>query len=103
MEPFLHYELCWAWLGCCEEPQCVLQRPFAFPATHPPAIPGCHPPGRETAIKSQGKGTQDALRILEGLSSNSEETLIYALSPRKYVFIRHCSYLGCSYTTASHK
>lgn len=68
MKPFLHYELCWAWLGCSEEPQCVLQRPLAFPATHPPAIPGCHPPGRETAIKSQGKGTQDALRVLEGLS-----------------------------------
>lgn len=55
MKPFLHYELCWAWLGCSEEPQCVLQRPLAFP-------------GRETAIKSQGKGTQDALRVLEGLS-----------------------------------
>lgn len=66
----------------------------------PPALPGCPLPG--AADMSQGRGTQDALWILE-LSLNSKETLIYALSPRKYFFKRHCSYLGCSYTTASHK
>ena len=82
---------------------CTLQRPFSFPATHPQAILACHPPAGETAVMSQGKGTQDALRILEGLSLNSKETLIYALSSRKYFFKRHCSYLGCSCTTASHK
>lgn len=75
---------------------------FVFPLAHPPALPGCPLPGAGAADMSQGRGTQDALWILE-LSLNSKETLIYALSPRKYFFKRHCSYLGCSYTTASHK
>lgn len=75
---------------------------FVFPAAHPPAIPGCPLPGAEAADMSQGRGTQDALWSLE-LSLNGKETLIYALSSRKYFFKRHCSYLRCSYTTASHK
>lgn len=75
---------------------------FVFPAAHPPAIPGCPLPGAEAADVSQGRGTQDALWSLE-LSLNGKETLIYALSSRKYFFKRHCSYLRCSYTTASHK
>lgn len=75
---------------------------FVFPAAQPPAIPGCPLPGAEEADMSQGRGTQDALWIWE-LSLNSKETLIYALSPRKYFFKRHCSYLRCSYTTESHK
>lgn len=70
-----------------------------WPSTSTPWLPS---PGAGAADMSQGRGTQDALWILE-LSLNSKETLIYALSPRKYFFKRHCSYLGCSYTTASHK
>lgn len=33
----------------------------------------------------------------------AKKTLIHALFPCKYFFKIHCSYLGCSYTTANHK
>lgn len=103
MKPLLHYRSQQTWLYVGRSPDIHSRDLFASPATHPSVIPGCHPPRGQTAIISQEKWTQDALRILEGLCMDSKEILIYALSPCKYVFTRHRSYLGCSCTTASHK